>query len=74
MSKKSILNKHAHPNPRMWKLKNRIHIRGCKKTDIWHIPNLQCKHAQYRSRNGHSIKIKKKVKGTLQSSYSGYSE
>ena len=36
MSKKSILNKHPHPNLRMLKLK--IRIRGCEQTDIWHIP------------------------------------
>ena len=38
MSKKSILNKYPHSNPRMLKLKIRIRIRGCEKTDIWHIP------------------------------------
>ena len=39
MSKfKSTFNK--PPNPRMLKLKIRIRIRGCEKTDIWHIPNI----------------------------------
>ena len=42
MTGKSILNKHPHPHPRMLKLKIciRIRIRGCAKSDIRPIPNI----------------------------------